>query len=73
MLEWLKELGYVVSVRAVDCSVEVAIERSNKSANDPNDSIHFHRDLNWSPRPSCEPHDFELARSQRADSSCPVT
>jgi hypothetical protein len=59
MLGWLKELGYSVSVSAVDCSVEIAMERANKRANDPNDSIHFYRDLNWSPRPSCEPHDFE--------------
>src|SRR5690348_5325446 len=44
MLAWLNELGYNVSVRGIDCSVEVAIERANKRVNDPNNSIHFHRD-----------------------------
>jgi predicted kinase len=62
MLKWLKELGYSNSIRAVDCPVEVAMERANKRANDPNDSIHFHRDLNWRPRPACEPEDFEEVR-----------
>jgi predicted ABC-type ATPase len=63
MLGWLKELGYSISLCSVDCAVEVAVERANKRANDPNDSIHFHRDLNWNPPPSCEPNDFEQLQS----------
>ena len=62
MLGWLKELGYRISLTYVDCSVEVARERANKRANDPNDPIHFHRDISCPP-PSLEPHDFEQIRS----------
>ena len=63
MLSWLNEIGYCISVRAVDCPIELALERANKRANDPNDSIHFHRDLSWRPRPFAEPQDVEEIRN----------
>jgi hypothetical protein len=60
ILDWLKQLGYRITICGIDCRVEDALERQQRRFRDPTDLLHFGRDPAWYP-PS-QPEATDLAK-----------
>jgi predicted kinase len=61
MIDWLKQLGYHITVSGVDCPVEDALKRDRKRFGDPADPLHFGRDPAWYP-PAPKADEFEAIK-----------